>query len=129
MKKRIKLTDVELAIGMWVYIYLKISESGSDSRSNLCVWKKDYLFLHGKEDYWRNDCLLCERHFRAFTTCRCPLSEDGTDCGMGSTYESAYKYFDSKSHRKRALEACKRIIKVLQEEEGKNEVENGKERE
>lgn len=131
MKKRIKLTDEDLAVSMWVYIYLKISEYviGTDSMSDICGWKVKYLRAHKKENYWRNNCLLCSRYYNKISECVCPLSEDETDCGEGSIYESVLRYYKSENHKSRALKACKRIIQVLLEEEvDKSEVENGEER-
>ena len=129
MNKRIKLTDEELAIGMWVYIYLKISEYEKDSGSYVVGWKTEYLRAHGKAHAWRNNCLLCSRYYSIFSTCNCPLSEDGKNCGEGSTYESVHLYYMTKSHKAQALKACKRIIGIMIKEADKDEVENGEERE
>lgn len=125
MKKRIKLTDKELAISMWVYIYLKISEYviGTDSMSDICGWKVRYLRAHKKENYWRNNCLLCSLHYNTISKCECPLSENGKDCGEGSTYESVCRYYKSKSHKAQALKACKRIIQVLLEDDEEDDDE------
>lgn len=128
MNKRIKLTDEELAIGMWVYIYLKISEYEKDSGSYVVGWKAEYLMAHRKAHAWRNNCLLCSRHFDVHG-CKCPLSEDGKDCGEGSTYETVHLYYMDKSHKAQALKACKRIIGIMIKEADKDEVENGEERE
>lgn len=99
---------------MWVYIYLKISEYEKDSGSYVCGWKAEYLgaHIHRKEHYWHNNCLLCSRYHNVFG-CKCPLSEDGKDCGEGSTYESVHLYYMDKSHKAQALKACKRIIGIM----------------
>jgi hypothetical protein len=133
MKKRIKLTDEELAIGMWVFIYLKIKayNRNKDQGVSITNWKHLWLKEHGLgEDYWYNGCLLCQRYMNERHRCKCPLSEGGLDCGEGSLYLCVLRYYyrDNPDSKKQALEACKEIIKIMIEEaDKKHEVENSEE--
>lgn len=131
MKKRIKLTDEELAIGMWVYIYLEISKELKADDVYLLVrsvniFKRRYLKAHGLgEYYWYNCCLLCQRYLKEGEKCKCPLSEDGKDCGDGSLYKKASLYYVDRRYQEEAIEACKEIIKIMiKEADKKYEVEN-----
>ena len=118
MKKRIKLTDKELAIGMWVYICLFIeSYDTEDAERELIVkLKQNWLLAHGVKSYrinldykWRNDCYFCEKYYYN-TTCRnCPLQS----CTTGSLYDSVIEYYHNKDKQSKALECAKRILNVI----------------
>lgn len=120
-RKRIKLTDKELAIGMWVYICLYIESY--DHTSSELKWivnvKKEWLKKHYKksytvspEFYWEHDCYLCHKHWKD-NCLRCPLGK----CSTGSLYEGVAYYFDSKVKQVKALECAKRILNVIAKEE------------
>jgi len=117
--KRIKLTDEELAIGMWVYIYLKIYEvEGNTGGNRISGWKFEYLKAHNLgRYYWYNGCLLCQRYINEHGACECPLNVDGDSCGEGSIYDRVLQYHSGGQYRKNALWACKEIIKVMLKEE------------
>lgn len=119
MKKRINLTDKELAIAMWVYIKLYI-ESAELNTEVLTVTELKTFFLreHGKGFfYWYNACFLCQRYVSEIVQCNCPLSEDGKDCGQGSTWLDVVGYARSEEHRQKALWACDRILKIMEAED------------
>lgn len=117
-KKRIKMTDKELAVAMWIYVkeYIKSAELCTESLP-IPRLKVDFLKAHGKGMfYWYNDCLLCQRHINENGECNCPLSENGKDCGMGSTWWDVIHYAITEEHRQMALKACDKIIKIMEAE-------------
>lgn len=115
MKKRINLTDKELAIGMWIYVYNYIASADiSTPQASVTNLKVKYLNEHYKgRFYWYNACLLCQRYINEGGNCSCPLSEGGKDCGIGSTWLKVCDYFYSEKNRQEALEACKKIINIM----------------
>lgn len=119
MKKRINLTDKELAIAMWVYIKLYIESAKLCTESpSVTSLKTRFLRAHGKGIfYWYNACLLCQRYISEVTQCNCPLSEDGKDCGLGSTWLKVASFATSEKHRQIALEACDKIIAIMEAED------------
>ena len=127
--KRIKLTDEELAIAMWVYIYFKIASFNvlEDNTVAITKWKFDFLRAHGYgKDYWYNACLLCQRYCNEVRKCKCPLSENGLDCGYDSSYGKVTRYYINEWTNKEALKSCKKIIKVMVREARKSEMEGSK---
>ena len=119
MQKRIKMTDKELAIAMWIYLKLYI-ESAQLSTEALTVTqlKVNFLRAHGKgQFYWYNACFLCQRYISEIAQCNCPLSEGGKDCGFGSTWLNVVGYAKDEEHRQKALVACDKILKIIEEEE------------
>ena len=118
MKKRINLTDKELAIAMWVYIRLYIENAELCTESlTVTQLKENFLRAHGKGFfYWYNACFLCQRHINEGGKCHCPLSEGGKDCGVGSTWFEVIDYAKDKVHRQKALKACDKIIKIMKAE-------------
>ena len=115
-RKRINPTDEELAIGMWVYLYLKIDafDVDKDEAESVIRWKFNYLEEHGiLPEHWYNACLLCQRYINEGGTCNCPLSEGGLDCGYESTYNKVVAYYINEHNKKKALEACKKIIGIM----------------
>lgn len=132
---RVKMSEGELALGMWVYIYLfidnfKPTSVNSELVPSITQLKFDYLRAHGfSPDNWRNACLLCQRHEYNGACIDCPLSEDGIDCGVGSAWFRATQYasYPNENFREDALDAVRYIIKVMFEEVKKNEIEVDKE--
>jgi hypothetical protein len=118
MKKRIKMTDKELAVAMWVYVKLYIEGAELHTESLTVVQlKENFLKAHGKGFfYWYNACLLCQRYISETEKCNCPLSEDGKDCGMGSSWWDVIHYGMDEEHRQKALEACDKIIAIMEAE-------------
>lgn len=119
MKKRINLTDKELAIAMWVYIkqYIESAELCTESLS-VTELKVNFLRAHEKGFfYWYNACFLCQRHINEVGRCNCPLSEDGNDCGVGSTWGDVIRYAFDEEHRQKALRACDKILKIMEAED------------
>ena len=120
IKKRIKLTDKELAIAMWVYIklYIEGAELNTESLSVVQL-KTHFLHAHGKNsNYWYNLCLLCQRYITEGynTRCKCPLAEGGLCCSIGSSWWAVACYANSEEHKQRALKACDKIIKIMEAE-------------
>lgn len=115
MKKTINLTDGELAIGMWIYVYNYIAGADiSYPQVSVTSLKLKYLEKHGKgRHYWYNVCLLCQRYCNEGGKCECPLSENGLDCGIGSSWLKVCDYFYSEKHRQEALEVCEKIINIM----------------
>ncbi len=118
-KKRIKMTDKELAIAMWVYIKLYIESTKLCTESpSVTQLKTRFLRAHRKGMfYWYNSCLLCQRYISEIDKCNCPLSEDGKDCGQGSTWFDVTGYARSEERRQKALWACDRILKIMEAED------------
>lgn len=135
---RVKMTEGELALGMWIYVYLfiynfKTTPTNREIAPSLTQLKFEYLRAHGfSPDNWKNACLLCQRYENSGENgnCSCcPLSEDGLVCSVGSAWYRTTQYAgDPKYHYKEdALEAVKYIIKVMFEEVKKDEIEVDKE--
>jgi hypothetical protein len=120
MKKRINLTDGELAIAMWLYVKEKIKSAditGAEKYESVTEMKQHFLKEHSKgEHYWYNVCLLCQRYVSERGTCDCPLSEGGLDCGSGSTWLQVANFATSEAHRQKALKACDKIIRIMERE-------------
>ena len=127
MKKRINLTDGELAVGMWLYIKERIKSEDLRTEAEVeCITKMkiQYLRAHGKgKNYWYNLCLLCQRYIKEGynTECKCPLSEGGLCCSVGSSWWAVVCYTNSEEHRQRALKACDKIIEIMKKEAEKDE--------
>ena len=119
MKKRINLTDKELAIAMWVYIKLYIENAELCTESLTVTQLKSYFLReHGKGFfYWYNACFLCQRYISETSHCNCPLSEGGKDCGFGSTWLDVVGYAKDEEHRQKALKACDKILKIMEAED------------
>lgn len=117
-KKRIKMTDKELAIAMWIYVKLHIEKSELYTESpSVTSLKTRFLRTHGKGIfYWYNACLLCQRYVSEIAQCNCPLSEGGKDCGQGSIWMDVVDYARDEEHRQKALKACDKILKIVEAE-------------
>ena len=125
MKKRIDLTDSQLAIAMWVYIYLRISEydvESADCATTITGMKEHFLEEHFRYRLWHGTCLLCARYYRNLPAhCVCPLSEGGLDCMRGSSYWHVTRYYLTTETKARALTSCKKIIEIMIKEHEKDE--------
>lgn len=119
MKKRMKLTEKELAIGMWLYIKLIIKEYNEYTPTFITCVKYHYLTEHDCCDVWLNDCILCD----IYPNCKvCPLHtcymrQSGLyqkACGFTlSNYHDASK-ISHKYCRKTRMKACDKIIEIIQ---------------
>ena len=118
-KKRIKMTDKELAIAMWIYLKLYIEKAELSTEAlTVTQLKVNFLKAHGKgQFYWYNACFLCQRYVSEIAHCNCPLSEGGKDCGVDSTWMDVTRYAENEEHRQKALVACDKILKIIEEEE------------
>ena len=120
MKKRINLTDGELAVGMWLYIKERIKSANLCTEADsITSMKIQYLQEHGKgSKYWYNYCLLCQRYMSEGYNekCKCPLSEGGLCCSIGSSWWVVTCYAHNEVHRQGALKACDKIIKIMERE-------------
>ena len=117
--RRVKMTETQLAVGMWVYIYpyvstyTKAKEIGnSDYYNSISDLKERYLRTHGYGHIWKNSCLLCNRYFYYSNCTSCPLSEGGKDCDTGSSWQKATLY-RRYGYRRKALYAIKKIMNVM----------------
>lgn len=131
MKKRIKLTDKELAIGMWVYIclYIETYDRASSDKLRIASLKRRWLERHYKasctvttesyykasdtvttEPYWEHDCWLCYKYWKGDCLC-CPLRTCGTD----SLYEGVTEYRYDEESQAKALTFAKRILNIIAE--------------
>ena len=117
MKKRIKLTDKELAIGMWIYIilYIESYDIESEGYKAICKLKGRWLEKHNKvshtrnlDFYWVHNCWLCHKYW--YGDCLgCPLGS----CDTGSLYDSVMKYYYNDKRQAKALECAKRILNII----------------
>lgn len=117
MKKRIKLTDTELALGMWLYITLNVAMK---AEINLPWLKRWYLVCHSKDrDYWEKGCYLCEKYADNIGCHKCPLHKaqrlKPTECGCASRtwYGKICSFYTSKEEK---LSCCCKIIDVMRRE-------------
>ena len=119
MQKRIKMTDKELAIAMWIDIKAHIASAELCTEApSVTQMKITFLKAHGKgEYYWYNACLLCQRYVSEIAQCNCPLSEGGKDCGFGSSWSDVTGYARDEEHRQKALKACDKIIAIMEAED------------
>lgn len=118
-RKRIELTDKELALGMWLYIALNVARK---EEVKIPYIKKWYLACHNKNrDYWLNGCYLCEKYKGSLTgSCnKCPLRKaqglKPTECGCsGRTwYGRVCSFYTSKEEK---LSCCCKIIDIMRRE-------------
>ena len=113
MKKRINLTDGELAVGIWTYILLFVENWHGEPNyaTSIPSLKLGYLLSHGRDyDHWVNDCYLCNKYcIEGRCTRKCPLNKDGSCCGIGSAWWRACTYPYNKD---KAIEAIKKILEV-----------------
>lgn len=128
MKKRIKLTDKELAIGMWVYICLYIESYAVNFEKPKAIvsLKRRWLEEHDRESYtnfvapyWMHDCWLCDKYWE-HGCMHCPLGK----CGRGSLYDKVIKFYHSKNKQIKALECSKKILNVILAEKGAEDEDN-----
>lgn len=127
------MTEGELAVKMWEYVYQTIKEYAPNPFDNskaksVHEIKSDFLRYEGYgEYYWYNSCLLCNRYINEKGKCPCPLSEDGLDCGIGSSWLDVTRYYIDNTCKRKALRACKKILGIMRKEAKKDEMENSKE--
>lgn len=111
MKRRMKLTEKELAIGMWLYIKMNIANRDNDS---ITILKYDYLSDHHMSGKWKCNCILCDKHDGVCL--RCPLvscSSDHKTLWAVVTNTVGYGYPIT---IKKRLDACDKIIKAIQKD-------------
>lgn len=112
--KRIKLTEEQIAIGMWVYIYLTIKARKNPAGS---IWYLKTRYLAGRDVHWFNNCILCERY--GCDSCPLSLKDNHKKCNVDSYYDKARDYLIDSEHRRKALIATRKILCVMIEEEEK----------
>lgn len=124
-RKRIELTEGELALGSWLYVTLQIITD--EAWDEIYEGKEAYLSAHEFHySNWTNGCKLCEKHIDSarYTCRRCPLkkaqkskgvnSTDWCGCGDNSWYEKVC-YARKGTHSERISSAIN-ICNVLAEE-------------
>ena len=119
MKKRMKLTEKELAIGMWLYIKLCIRY-----REDLVVAqiKCMYMKKHGiPATLFENNCILCDKHKSVCSECplySCSLKFK-TLWAVVVNRICGYNYF-SMCERPftldERLDACDKIIEAIEKD-------------
>lgn len=126
MKKRMKLTEKELAIGMWLYIKMMINKYNVYSMTYIKSLKRQYLSKHDYCDVWFNNSILCDKYLFAGFCSGCPLVayNPAKIClyqqACGFILSNNGKYYQSKiSHkfyRKTRLKACDKIIETIEKD-------------
>lgn len=77
-KKRVHLTNEELALGSWLYVILHIANDENFDTIYEC--KRNYLQTHNIYD-WKNMCLYCNKYFH-YACVSCPLKDAEKKEGM-----------------------------------------------
>lgn len=125
-KKRIKLTDEELALGSWLYVILHIANDENFDEIHYC--KGNYLRTHDKYS-WKNNCLYCEKYYN-YRCSQCPLKDaeikegiefyDWCGCDDDSWYDNLIytKYYSQKERIGYALKICEVFAKELKRTRG-----------
>ncbi len=120
-KKRLHLTDEELALGSWLYVILHIANDKDFDHIVEC--KGDYLYTHGIY-CWDNNCLYCARYYY-FKCTNCPLKdaeikegmkfEDWCGCYNSSWYDNVIhpNRYSQKERIGFALKICEVFAKEL----------------
>ena len=126
MKKRIKLTEKELAIGMWLYVKMMIQENNLYHRDYIPNLKDEYLSAHDRCDLWFNNCILCDKHFLLYKCSGCPLIVCNPTKSCLYQKVRGYKlshmtyYIETAiSHKyrlKTRLKACDKIMKLIEKD-------------
>lgn len=120
-KKRIKLTDEELALGSWLYVILHIANDKNFDTIYEC--KRNYLQVHNIYD-WKNMCLYCNKYYR-YGCVSCPLKDaeikegmkfdDWCGCYNSSWYDNVIRpnCYNQKERIRYALKICEVFAKEL----------------
>lgn len=120
-KKRIKLTDEELALGSWLYVILHIANDENFDEIWNC--KGNYLQAHNVYS-WKNNCLYCHKYFD-YNCCDCPLKDaeikegmkfdDECGCGNFTWYDNVIhpNCYSQKERIGYALKICEVFAKEL----------------
>ena len=119
MKNRVKLTDKEIAIGMWTYIKLCIL---NHDKNPIALIKYVYLSTHHMIGKWPNFCILCHKHDEKCS--ECPLCSCSiyhktpwstvTDCVF--TRNPITNAKKSEITLQERLEACDKIIEAIEKD-------------
>ena len=122
MKKRMNLTEKELAIGMWLYVKSRIHtfKNIAIHHSDIMSLKYDYIQEHDTIADWPSYCILCKRHNKVCP--ECPLGSCGledktlwavvTNC----VYDANAKAYVSPFTLEERLEACDKIIEAIEKD-------------
>ena len=115
MKKRMKLTEKELAIGMWLYIKQQIMLS---ERPDITSIKYDYLIEHCGSTMWQNYCILCEKHERDCSSCSLGSCDRNRKTPWAVITNRLHNRDDGTFYRSFTLEerldACNKIIEAIE---------------
>lgn len=118
MKKRMNLTEKELAIGMWLYIKLCITYTYKSTIP--MIIEESYLDEHDMRGKWRYSYILCSKHDHVCS--RCPLGSCSDNYKtfwsivINSVYDNnvgAYMFSFTLEER---LEACDKIIEAIEKD-------------
>ncbi len=128
-RKRIKLTEGELALGSWLYVTYKVITD--ETWDDIYDGKDEYLSAHHFPHLWKNGCRLCAKYinYSKFSCGRCPLkriqrkkgvgsSIDWCGCGANSWYDKVI-YSGRGTHSERissAINICNVLARELKKE-------------
>lgn len=124
-RKRIELTEGELALGSWLYITYKVITD--EHWDDIYKGKEDYLSVHDFNYYkWRNGCILCTKYMTYPISCgRCPLRraqmnkgvtiKSWCGCGNNSWYDKVChnRLFTHSKRISSAINICNVLAKEL----------------
>ena len=124
MKKRIRLTEKELAIGTWLYVKMMIQRDNLYHRDYIPNLKDEYLSAHNRCDLWINNCILCDKYLLVDYCSGCPLviCNPMRSClyQKARGYKLSYMTYHVEtaiSHKyclKTRLKACDKIIEAIE---------------
>lgn len=116
MKKRITLTEKELAIGMWLYIKLRII---CNDRSDITTFKREYIAKHHIASKWQHYCILCEKHAECSS---CPLVSCNRNTKTLWAVVTNYVHnlddgtYERSFTLEERLDACDKIIEAIEKD-------------
>ena len=117
MKKRIKLTEKELAIGMWLYIKQRIMFSEQPEITSI---KREYMLKHHASTMWQNFCILCDKHVRDCSSCPLGSCNRNRKTPWAVVTNYVHNLDDGTYYRSFTLEerldACDKIIEAIEKD-------------
>jgi len=139
-KRMESMSEYEKQLSMWMWIYWVIRNDATRGFS-LSTLKRRWLHAHNPSNEWRNDCFLCQKYWEwnypnevaeddtlepdEKPCYKCPLRLKYDSCNSErknpfSTLVSCVHhiacYRESPHETHRALEACKQIIDICNQE-------------
>lgn len=115
VKNQAKLTEKELAIGMWLYVKENIPYC-----DNIPLIKREYLHKHHKVDKWKNNCILCSKY--RLECSECPLGSCSNEYKtlwsvvVNGVWNGSTMLVDHPFTLEERLEACDKIIEAIEKD-------------